>query len=175
MRIIELIIFVSLFWVVEYFNRQLGYQLNYYGILPRTESGLVGITVWPFLHTNTNHLLANSLPLAVLAWFVLLHGFRVFFNVTIGITFFAGLLIWLMARPAIHLGASGLIFGYFGFLVAVAWYKRDIKSSLIALATLMFYGGLVWRVSPQLAQVSWEAHFSGLVIGAFIASFYKAR
>lgn len=175
MRITEVVIFIGLLWLVELFNSGVGHQLNVFGIHPRSPIGLSGIVFWPFLHANTAHLIANTLPLAILSWFVLLRGFRQYLLISIGITLLAGIAVWLFARPAIHIGASGLIFGYFGFLVAAAWYEKSLKSFLLAILTVFLYGGMVWGVLPQEPHISWEAHFFGLLAGVFMASRLKPR
>ena len=171
MRITETVIIVGLMWIVELFNSSVGHQLGMWGIRPRTEEGLIGIFLWPFLHANVEHMISNTIPLAVLSWFVLLRGFKDYLIVTIGITLIAGATIWLVARPAIHIGASGLIFGYFGFLVAAAWYEKSLRSLIISISTIFLYGGIVWGVFPQATHISWEAHLFGLLSGLLLASF----
>jgi len=170
MRITELTVFIGLFWLVEFYNSGTGHQLNTLGIQPRSQHGLVGIALWPFLHANVSHLIANTIPLAMMGWFILLRGFGQFLLISIGITLFAGLAVWLFARPAIHIGASGLVFGYFGFLVAAAWYEQSFKSFIVAIITVLLYGGLVWGVLPQAPHISWEAHLFGLIVGVLLAS-----
>lgn len=169
MKITELTIFIGLLWLIEFYNAGTSHQLNVYGIRPRTESGLIGILFWPFLHGNFAHLLANTVPLAILSWFILLQGFRKFLLISIGITLIAGTAVWLFARPAIHLGASGLIFGYFGYLVAAGWFEKSVKSFVFAFLTIILYGGLIWGVFPQAPQISWEGHLFGLLTGVVIA------
>ena len=175
MRITELVIFIGLLWLIEFFNSGTGHQLNIFGIRPRSEDGLIGILAWPFLHANFTHLMANTVPLAILSWFVLLRGFRQYLLITIGITILAGIAVWLFARPAIHVGASGLIFGYFGFLVAAAWYEKSFKSLIFAVLTVFLYGGIVWGVLPQAPHISWEGHLFGLLAGIMLASKLKSK
>jgi len=171
MRITETVIIVGLMWIIELYNSSVGHQLGVWGIHPRSEDGLIGILVWPFLHANVEHMISNTLPLAILSWFILLRGFKDYLIVTVGITVIAGAAIWLVARPAIHIGASGLIFGYFGFLVAAAWYEKSIRSFVFSILTIFFYGGIVWGVFPQETHISWEAHLFGLLSGLLFASF----
>lgn len=175
MRITEVAIFIGLLWLIEFFNSGVGHQLSAFGIRPRSEDGLIGILLWPFLHANFTHLIANTIPLAILSWFVLLRGFRQYLLITIGITLIAGTAVWLFARPAIHVGASGLIFGYFGFLVAAAWYEKSIKSVIFAFLTVFLYGGIVWGVLPQEPHVSWEGHLFGLLAGVMLAGKLKSK
>ncbi len=175
MRITEVAIFIGLLWLVHFYNSGVGYQLNTFGILPRSIEGLRGVVFWPFLHANTAHLIANTFPLAILSWFVLMRGFRQYLLISVGITLIAGIAVWMFARPAVHIGASGLVFGYFGFLVAAAWYEKSLKSFIFAILTVFLYGGLVWGVLPQAPNISWEAHFFGLVAGVLLASRLKSN
>ena len=175
MRITEVTIFISIFWLIEIFNGSMGHQLSLWGIYPRSEVGLRGILVWPLLHASYAHLIANTVPLAILSWFMLFRGIKEFLFLTLAITIIAGVGVWLFARPAIHVGASGLIFGYFGFLVAAGWYERSIKSILVSLLTLFIYGGIIWGVLPRASQVSWEGHLFGLIAGFIVASFFEKR
>jgi len=174
MRITEVTIIIGVLWLIEIFNESTGQQLSSWGIYPRSVDGLAGILVWPYLHASASHLMTNTIPVAVLSWFVLLRGFKEFVFVTLGISIIAGVAIWVFARPAIHVGASGLIFGYFGFLVAIGWYESSLKSFLFAIVTIFLYGGIVWGILPQSSHVSWEAHLFGLLAGIYIAR-YKHR
>lgn len=173
MRFTEITIIIGFLWLVELYNGSVGHALGIWGIHPRSTEGLIGIFVWPFLHASMSHLIANTLPLAILSWFVLLRGFKDYFVATLGITVVAGIAIWLLARPAIHIGASGLIFGYFGFLVAAAWYEKSFKSFVIAILTVFLYGGIVWGIIPQGPQISWEGHLFGLLAGVLMASYLE--
>ena len=170
MRITETVIIIGFMWIIELYNSSTGNQLGMWGIHPRSLEGLVGILTWPFLHANIEHLISNTLPLAILSWFILLRGFKDYLIVTIGIIVITGAAVWLVGRPAIHIGASGLIFGYFGFLVAAAWYEKSMRSLIFAVLTVFLYGGIVWGVFPQETYISWEAHLFGLLSGLFMAS-----
>ena len=166
---------VVLLWAVESTNLLTGHQLNEWGILPRTLTGLRGIPLSPFLHGNVSHLLVNTLPFLVLGGLVALQGRRAFLGVSLVVIVCGGVALWLFGRGGYHIGASGLIFGYFGYLVAHAWYDRSIGSILIALVTLFFYGGLVWGVLPTNAYISWEGHLFGLLAGILAARIQGAR
>ena len=169
MKITELTIFIGLLWLIELYNTGVSHALSDWGIFPRTEHGLRGIVIWTYLHGSVEHLMANTIPLAVLTWFVLLRGFKDFLIVTIGVTIISGILLWLMGRPAIHVGSSGLIFGFFAYLVALGWYEHSFKSWFFAVVTILVYGGIIWGVLPQQGNVSWEGHLFGLIAGFLIA------
>lgn len=160
---------VALLWAVEAVNLTTGHTLNTWGILPRTLTGLRGIPLSPFLHANLSHLLVNTLPFLVLGGLVCLQGRRQFLGVSLFVIVCGGIALWLFGRSAYHIGASGLVFGYFGYLVARGWYERSLSSILIALATLFFYGGLVWGVLPTNTYISWEGHLFGLLAGIVAA------
>ncbi len=169
MRITEITIFIGALWCIELYNTGISHTLSHWGVVPRTEIGLRGIFFWTFLHGSIAHLISNTIPLAVLSWFVLTRGIKDFVLLTLGITIIAGLMLWLMGRPAVHVGSSGLIFGYFSFLIAMGWYERSIKSTLIAVITIVVYGGIIWGVIPQQGNVSWEGHLFGLIAGFIMA------
>ena len=94
---------------------------------------------------------------------------RVFLQTSTIIVLVGGALLWLFGRNAAHVGASVLIFGYFGYLVALGWYDRNIESFIVAVITILLYGGLVWGILPSAGQVSWEGHLFGLIAGIIAA------
>ena len=149
--------------------RSSAHRLNRWGILPRTLPGLVGIPLSPFLHGSFAHLLLNTVPLVTLGGLVAFQGTRLFVTVSLWIILLSGTALWLLGRSAYHVGASSVIFGYFGYLVARAWYERSITAVLIALLVVGLYGGLVWGVLPTWAYISWEGHLFGLLAGVLVA------
>lgn len=165
-----LLTFVAVMWILEGIDLILPGRLDQWGIRPRSLSGLIGIFLAPFLHGGFDHLLANTVPVLVLGWLVMLRGTRDFLLVTLGVTLISGLGVWIVGgRQTVHIGASGVIFGYFGFLVLRAWYERSIASFAIALLVVIFYGGLISGVLPSDPDVSWEAHLFGVAGGAVMA------
>lgn len=165
--------FVILLWIIELINLVLGHSLTRFGILPRNISGLPGVLFAPFIHGSVGHLLMNTLPLLVLGSFVLVHGRRVFFTITPVIIVVSGLGVWLMGRSAIHVGASSLIFGCFGFLVFRGVIKRSLVPLAISILTVVVYGGLLWEIFPSTPGVSWEGHFLGFLTGIICARMYR--
>jgi len=165
--------FVVLLWIIELINLVLGHGLSRFGIIPRTMTGLPGIFFAPFLHGSMGHILMNTLPLLVLGSFVLILGRRIFFTITPVIIIVSGLGVWLVGRSAIHVGASSLIFGYFGFLVFRGLIKRSPVSLAISILTIAVYGGLLWGIFPGTPGVSWEGHFFGFLTGMLCARMYR--
>ena len=167
--------FVVLIWVIELINFSIGHRLSDWGILPRTIKGLKGIPLSPFLHASLIHIMMNTIPLAVLGGFVILHGRQIFFEISIIIILVSGTALWLFGRSSYHVGASGLIFGYFGYLVLRAWYDRSLKSFIIAFVTVFLYGGIIWGLLPTFSRISWEGHLFGLLAGILAARLEKTR
>jgi len=131
----------------------------------------VGLLTAPFIHANLAHLAANLPPFLVLGALVLRHGESHFLAVTLTITLGQGALLWLCGRKAAHVGMSGVIFGYFGWLLAVAWFTRASLDLLAAGTVLLFYGGMLAGVAPVRKEVSWEGHLFGLLAGLGAAWF----
>ena len=135
------------------------------GIVPRTGVGLVSIGTAPFLHANAAHLLTNLPPFAGLGFLVLRRDPSHFPVVAGTITLASGLLVWLAARKAAHVGMSGVIFGFLGYLLAVAWLTRTTPDLLVGGGVLLFYGGMLAGVAPARSSTSWESHLCGLLVG----------
>jgi membrane associated rhomboid family serine protease len=153
-------------WVVKILDLLPFLHLASHGIHPRTVSGLLGIVTAPFLHANFAHLALNSLPFIILGGIVLLSGVRVFWGVTIFVTLAGGFAVWLFAQKlSNHIGASGLIFGYLGFLLARGVFEKSWTSILIACAVLIGYGGLLAGMLPLQFGVSWQGHLFGFLAG----------
>lgn len=143
------------FWVTFVVNTMLGGALNQFGIIPRTTDGLRGILFAPFLHGNLNHLIANTMPFLALGWMVMLRDARHFLPVTLFSMLGAGLMAWTLGSPgSVHIGASGVVFGYLGFLLLAGVYTRSFWSIVLSLVTAALWGGLVLgiaRVNPASA------------------------
>lgn len=144
--------------------------LRQYGIVPRTESGLLGIVFSPLLHVNMSHLVANSIPLFVLLVLLLTnrgyHPWRTLALIWIA----SGLGTWLIGRGhSVHLGASSVIFGVAAFLIVAGFQMRSWRSFSVAVMVLVFYGGIFYGVVPQAGPISWEGHLCGAVAGVLAA------
>lgn len=167
---VPLAVLVALMWVVGMVNALLDYRLSEYGVVPRTVDGLIGIPLMPFLHGSFDHLAVNTLPMVVLGGLVAIHGSRKFLTAMVFITLVGGGALWVVGRTAVHVGASGLVFGFFGYLIARAWYTRSIVAVLIAVVVAVVYGGILLGVLPFFQEgVSWEGHLTGLIAGALAA------
>ncbi len=165
--------FVSLLWAIEIVDVFVFRgALNSYGVRPRSIDGLEGILLMPFLHGSFAHLASNTLPFLTFGWLIMLRQTSDFFIVSAVTMLVSGLGVWLTGAPnSVHIGASGLIFGYFGFLLLRGLFERSFTSILISLIVGFFYGSLIWGVLPSQPGVSWQGHFFGFAGGVLAAQF----
>jgi len=155
-------------------NALQGGALLEFGIVPRTTDGLLGIFVAPFLHANLNHLIANTVPFLLFGWLVMLRDRRHFAVVTLLAILGSGLVSWTLGAPnSIHIGASGVVFGYFGFLLLAGWYARSAGSIALSLLVGVLWGGTVFGVLPGTPGVSWQGHLGGFIGGVLAARRYR--
>ena len=153
-----------------------GGALLSYGIVPRTVWGLRGIVFAPFLHANLNHLVSNTIPFVLLGWLVMLRDARHFGRVTIAAMLGSGLLSWALGAPgSVHIGASGVVFGYLGFLMVSGWYARTFASIVLSVGVTLAWGSLVFGVLPTVPGVSWQGHLGGFIGGVLAARWFRVR
>lgn len=163
--------FVGLLWVIQIVNAVVfDGALARLGIHPRSLAGLLGILFAPFLHLNFAHLIANTVPLLVLGWFVMLRRKRDLLTVSVISALVGGLGTWLIAPAiSIHVGASILIFGYLGYLLFRGIFERRFWPIIGSLVVFFLYGGALFGVLPGEAGVSWQGHLFGLLGGILSA------
>jgi membrane associated rhomboid family serine protease len=167
---------IMLFCVLIYIvNSVLPINLNQFGIVPRSTSNLYGIVFAPFLHGSWQHLFSNLFPFIIFGALIGLQSVkRLWLVFTIHIVS-TGCLVWLFARGnSVHIGMSGVIYAFWGYLVVYGFVRRQMLHLLISLLTLIFYGGLVFGVLPTKVGISFESHMLGALVGA-ISGYYFAK
>ncbi len=135
------------------------------GVVPRKASGLPGILSAPFVHANAAHLAANLPPFVVLGGLVVRRDAGHFVGVAVSIALIQGALVWLFGRNASHVGMSGVIFGFLGYLITAGWLTRTTNDLIVAGGVMLVYGGLLAGVKPVRGAISWEGHLFGLLAG----------
>lgn len=160
---------LCLLWGIYIVNLCVGNRLLYLGIRPRVPLGLTGIFFAPFLHANANHLFFNSIPFIVLANFVLIQGIPFFLHITAMIMLISGLLTWSFAERGLHVGASGVITGYWGYLLAHAYYHSSVTNITLAMVCAVYFAGILYSIFPGKRHVSWQGHLFGLIAGLAVA------
>lgn len=166
---------VGIMWAVFLLNALLGDRLvRTLGIAPRRLDGLDGVLFGPFLHGGVEHLASNSFPLLVLGFLAFLEGARRFVA-AIGICWLvSGLGTWVFGG-GLTIGASGVVFGLFTYLITRGFYNRDWKQLLLAVVLFVAYGSILWGILPTVgSNVSWQAHLFG-ALGGVLAAFLLQR
>ncbi len=162
----------ALLWLVHLVNVAVFHgSLIRWGIQPRTVQGLPGILVHPFLHASWQHLLSNTIGFLLLGGMVMLREPRDFWTVSGLSLVIGGVGIWLFGRPGPHIGASGIVFGYFGYLLLTGWFDRRVGAIILSILTFLFWGRLLFGLSPFQRGISWEGHLFGLlggILGAWL-------
>ncbi|MFG2999257.1 rhomboid family intramembrane serine protease [Streptomyces sp. NPDC048340] len=166
---------VALLWVIEAVDYATGHALDSYGIAAREADGLTGIPLAPFLHFGFDHVAANGTPLLVLGFIAALGGIRRFLAVCAVIIAADGLGVWLLSpSDSITIGASGLVFGLFGYLVVRGFVERRVLGVAVGVAIAAVWGGTVFLgILPTDSGISWQAHLFGLAAGAAAAFCFR--
>ncbi|HEX6870452.1 MAG TPA: rhomboid family intramembrane serine protease [Micromonosporaceae bacterium] len=163
--------------LIEFIDQRLGGAIDLMvGIRPRQVSGLDGILLAPLVHDGYPHLLANSAPLILLGTFVLASGTRRFLLATLVIAVISGLGVWFLTDPRyLVIGASGIIFGWLGFLLMRGIVERSLWNFAVALIVGLLYGWQLVTLLPTDARVSWQGHLFGFIGGIVAAVIFRRR
>ena len=169
-RFTPILVLTVVCWLVFLVNNLIWKgHFDQYGITPRQVRSLPGIICAPFLHASYEHLAANTLPLLILGAIICGRSRGEFVVVTVLGILATGGLTWLFARSACHIGASGLIFCYFGYLASLAYFNRTFGALCLSVVCILGYGGMIRGVLPTATPISWESHLAGLVVGTALA------
>lgn len=171
-----MLVLLGIMWVLEVVDVILPAELDYLGIRSRDVSGLPGVVAAPFLHAGFDHLLANTLPFLILGSLVAWRAQGKFVLVAAIIALGGGLAVWLLAPGnTITIGASGVVFGFLGYLLVLGVLTRNWVDILVSVGVLLLYGSLLIGATPfgVSEQVSWLAHLTGFgagVVAAFVTA-----
>ena len=169
--------FIAVIWLVESGDWLVWKgALDGYGIRPRELAGLWGILFAPFLHGDFGHVAANTVPFVVLGWLVALRRISDFFLVSAAIMLIGGLAVWLIGPAhSVHIGASGLVFGYLGFLLLRGYFERSPVAILVAIVVGVVYAGVLPGLLPGQPGISWQGHLFGFAAGIIAARLLARR
>jgi membrane associated rhomboid family serine protease len=166
---------IAALWLIELVDALVfGGSLETLGLKPRTRAGLPGLVLHPLLHTDLAHLTANSVSLAIFGLMVLLRDERDFWAVTALAWVLGGIGTWLIGYAGNHIGASGVIFGYFGYLLLTGWFERRFGAMVLSTLVLLVWGNILFGLIPLRRGISWELHVFGF-IGGVLAAWLRAR
>jgi membrane associated rhomboid family serine protease len=165
--------FIALLWLVQGLEHLTDIDMGKFGNLPRTLKGAVGIITGPLIHGDASHLLSNTFPLLLLITGVFYFYHYIAFEVFFWIYFMTGFWVWIAAREAYHIGASGLIYGLVAFLFFSGLFRKDSKAIAISLVVMFLYGGMFYGVFPSSGRISWESHLLGALAGVLLAFYFR--
>lgn len=169
------LILVAIMWAAEIVDSILPLTFDRYGIQPRSDEGLLGILAAPFLHAGFGHLIANTTAFVILGLLVVWAS-KSYWAVTFGVIVLGGAGVWLIAgENTVHIGASGLVYGYAAFLVAWGFFTRRTLDIVIGILVALAYGGLITGVLPTQPGVSWQGHLFGAIAGIVMAAWLSGR
>jgi len=143
--------------------------IDAFGVRPRSTFGLIGILAHPFLHAGVGHLIGNSFALLLFGSMVMLKEESHLYITSVIAVLVGGLGIWIFGRNANHIGASGLVFGLFGYLLSTGWFEKKIGSLILSIVVLVGWGSMLWGMLPTASFVSWEGHLFGFAGGVLSA------
>ncbi|WP_039917282.1 rhomboid family intramembrane serine protease [Cellvibrio mixtus] len=170
-----LFFFAGIMVVAQVFNWVFQGWLFQFGLIPRQLDSLPGIYIAPFLHSDLGHLINNLVGLFIFSSLLFVHSLKRYLWSSFFIITLTGVLVWCFGRNALHIGASGWIFGLWSLTIAIAWFDRRFLNILIALVVAFFYGGMLWGVLPTDPRVSFESHLFGAIAGVVCAFFQTGR
>lgn len=163
-------VMIALQWLSEIVDFFVDHKLDKYGVRPHQLVGLRGIAFAPFLHAGFGHLIGNTIPFAVLGVLIALGGLRQLLSVTVIVGVISGLGMWVFGSSnQVHIGASGVVFGFLAFLLARGVFAKNIRQILLGVLVAMVYGGMLWGVLPTSSGVSWQGHLFGAIGGVVAA------
>jgi membrane associated rhomboid family serine protease len=166
---------MALIWAISLLGFLQDGVITTLALVPRSTGHLPGIFTMALVHGSWAHLTTNTVPLAVLSFFLAPRGARYFVAAVVMIMLIGGCLLWIFGRTAAHVGASGLIFGLLGTLLANSAVSKSTLDVLIGFTVMGLFAGTLWGVLPTLSGVSWESHLFGLIAGLLTAILLNNR
>ena len=167
--------FVLVLWIVFWIEGNYNLYFSKYGIYPRTFTGLRGILFSPFIHGSLKHLFNNSIPLFVLLTSLFYFYRKIAFKVLLYGIILSGLLTWIIARESYHIGASGIVYLLFSFILFSGLIRKYYRLIAVSLIVIFLYGSMIWYILPIKDEISWEGHLSGFIFGLIFAILHRSH
>lgn len=167
------LLFILFLWIIGLLQFGMDWDLSFLGIYPRSLRGIPGIFFHYFIHADIEHLWSNTLSLFILLWFLFYFYNQIAWKTLACLWVLTGILLWVIGRPAVHIGASGLVYGLTFFLFFAGVLRRYVPLMAVSLVVVFLYGSMVWGMFPFAELVkpdmSWEGHLSGAISGTIVA------
>lgn len=166
-------IFIVLCWSIKILELSLNTSFYFLGIYPHELKGLIGIITAPFIHEDFKHLINNTVPFLLFAGGLFYFYRSIALKVLLWIWIMTGIWVWVGARPAYHIGASGIVYGMAFFLFFSGAIRKTPPLAAVALIVVFLYGSMIWGIFPFVPDVSWESHLSGGIAGLILSIVYR--
>ena len=154
-------LFTIAFWMIKVIEEVMKLSFVKGGIFPLHTKGLLGIITSPFIHSGFEHLFSNTLPFFILStalfFFYRKLAYRIFFMIYV----LSGICVWLGAREAWHIGASGVVYGLAAFVFFSGVFRKQMRLLTVAIIVVFLYGGMFWGIFPIKPGISWESTIYG--------------
>lgn len=167
------ITFVFALWFIKSAEIVFNFSLITQSVFPRSIEHLYGILLLPLIHSDTEHLVSNTIPLLLFGTGLIYFYQKSAKGVLINLYFIPGIFVWLFGRASFHVGASTIIYGMAAFLFFSGVIRRDKRAIVLALLVTFIYGGMVWGILPIKQGISWEGHLFGAITGLALAILYR--
>ncbi len=169
------LLFVVAIGIVHFVQFVFELDFTRFGIFPRSAKGLYGIICSPLIHGDFNHLFNNSIPLLIMGTALFYFYKEIALKVTFWVYLMVGIWTWVSAREAYHIGASGVLYGLFSFLLVSGFIRKNTQLIALSFAVIFLYGSLVWGILPIDVKISFEGHLWGFIAGIVLAIYYKKQ
>ncbi|PIF06687.1 MAG: rhomboid family intramembrane serine protease [Draconibacterium sp.] len=166
-------VFVLVFWLVKIAERALSATFVQFGVYPLHVKGLPGILFSPFIHSDFNHLISNSIPFFILMWALVYFYRRISYRIFFQLYLLTGVCLWIFGRESWHIGASGVVYAMAAFHFLSGIIRNDVRLLTLSVVVVFLYGGLIWGLFPIDPAVSWEGHLWGAISGIVLAFGYR--
>jgi membrane associated rhomboid family serine protease len=164
-------------WLVYWSDFLFVYNFHKLGVMPKTSNGLKGIFFMPWIHSHGDirHLLNNSIPTFLLLTLLFYSYREIALRVFLLSWFVTGILLWIFAqnKGAYHIGMSGVIYALAAFLFTSGVLRKYLPLQALSLFIVFIYGSMIWGIFPTEQHISWEGHLSGMLVGIFLAFYYR--
>lgn len=172
-----ILLIIALLYAVWISDMIFPIKLNAFGLIPRSQRGLLGIITAPFLHGNLLHLNSNAIPLIVMLFTLIAFYENKVWKIVVSVTLISGILLWCFGRDANHIGASGVIYGLASYLIVNGLLERKLKSIIISIVFATTYSGLIYGMTPFTTRpgISWDGHLFGAVSGVLVSYFFSRK
>ena len=167
------VIIVSIMWLVYWIEIKFALNFTRFGVYPRSISGLKGVFFSPFIHSGTEHLFNNSIPVFVFLGMLFYFYKEIAWKIILLGSFMTGFLTWLIGGEGFHIGMSGVVYLLFSFIFFSGVLRKHFRLISVSLVVIFLYGSMFWYVFPTEKGISWEGHLSGLIIGLLISVLYR--